>query len=188
MSASSSTALLPRDTNLEKPMFAPSAQSRMATHSAPLCEKKAMEPGLGWPAAKDAFTPAEGFIIPRQLGPSSAILFALHSSMIRCSRSYPSLSTSLNPAVMTMADFAPRSARASMEGTTNRGGTDMTARSSPRGRSAISVTTASPSISPPLGFTGKSFPLNPAPIMFVTMVFPTFPGEADAPMTATVSG
>ncbi len=47
MWASEMTALLPRLMNLEKPMFSPSAQSRMAVHSAPDWEKKAMLPLMG---------------------------------------------------------------------------------------------------------------------------------------------
>ncbi len=71
---------------LGKPTFSPSAQSRMATQSAPDWEKNAMEPEPGCPAAKEAFTPALVFIMPRQLGPSSAISFFSQISRIFCSR------------------------------------------------------------------------------------------------------
>jgi hypothetical protein len=47
MSDSLSTALFPRLINLEKPMFSPRAQSRMATQSAPDWEKKPIFPSMG---------------------------------------------------------------------------------------------------------------------------------------------
>ena len=87
MSDSSSTALLPRLMNLEKPMFSPRAQSRMAVHSAPDCEKKAMLPAGGVPAAKVALSPVPVLLRPRQLGPSSAMPWRLAMSVSLCSSS-----------------------------------------------------------------------------------------------------
>jgi hypothetical protein len=80
------TALLPRLTNRENPMFSLRAQSRMATHRAPDWEKNAILPSPGCPAAKEALTWLGVLIIPRQLGPMSAMPCSRHSSASLFSR------------------------------------------------------------------------------------------------------
>jgi hypothetical protein len=82
-------ALLPRLTNFEKPTFSPIAQSRMAVHSAPDCEKKEIAPAGGVPAAKDALRRACVLMRPRQLGPST-LTFAFRA-VSRRARSSPRL-------------------------------------------------------------------------------------------------
>ena len=71
MSDSEMSALFPRLTNLEKPMFRPMAQSSTAVQSAPDWEKKEMKPFGGVPRENDAFSEACVLIRPRQLGPST---------------------------------------------------------------------------------------------------------------------
>jgi hypothetical protein len=62
------------------------------------------------------------------------------------------------------------------------------ARSVPDGMSSTDLTEGIPRIVSPLGFTGMTGPPNPASRMFFKIVKPSFPGFADAPMTAMPLG
>ncbi len=63
-----------------------------------------------------------------------------------------------------------------------------TARSVPDGISSIDLTEGTPRIVSPLGLTGMTCPPKPASRMFLKIVNPSFPGFAEAPMTARRSG
>lgn len=64
----------------------------------------------------------------------------------------------------------------------------ITAKSSPSGRSETAVTASSPWMGPPLGLTGKIVPWYPASRRLATTLWPTLPGALDAPMTAMACG
>ncbi len=68
---SSTSALLPRLTNWENPIYSARAWSRMAVQRAPDWDMNAMVPWSGVPAAKLAFMGVWVSITPRQLGPTS---------------------------------------------------------------------------------------------------------------------
>src|SRR3972149_3194593 len=70
-SSSDMSALFPRITTFENPIPLPIAKSRMAVQRAPDCEKKAIDPGIGVPAEKEAFSLACVLMIPRQFGPTA---------------------------------------------------------------------------------------------------------------------
>ena len=65
------SALLPIETNAERPRPRDSAASRRASPSAPLCEEKPMLPAGAERAAKVAFRLGPATAMPRQLGPIS---------------------------------------------------------------------------------------------------------------------
>ena len=64
----------PIDTTLEKPTSLLCAQSRIAVHSAPDCDTKAMSPVFAPPLLKVAFRPIDGRMMPRQFGPIRRML------------------------------------------------------------------------------------------------------------------
>src|SRR5450756_3102795 len=63
-----------------------------------------------------------------------------------------------------------------------------TDRSVPDGMSSTDLTEGTPRIVSPFGFTGMTGPPNPASRMFFRIVNPSFPGFAEAPMTARPLG
>ena len=102
------SALLPILITAEKPIPCALASSTSAAHMAPLCDMRAISPDLGVILRKVEFIIVLGskFITPRQLGPIICNLYFLAISFSCCSSFAPSSSTSLNPAVMTMAPFS----------------------------------------------------------------------------------
>ena len=69
-SFSEMSALFPRETTFEKPIFEVFAQSRTDVRRAPDCDIKLIFPFQGIFAEKDAFMGHDASIIPRQFGPS----------------------------------------------------------------------------------------------------------------------
>ena len=67
------SSMEPRLTMLEKPTSSCAAQSRMAVRSAPDWLIKPTRPGLAMPAANVALNRPMGFMMPRQLGPTTRI-------------------------------------------------------------------------------------------------------------------
>src|SRR6266540_5186231 len=106
--------------------------------------------------------------------------FCLTSS---CRRA-PSGPDSANPPVMTMAARTFRSPSWRIAPGTEAAGMMTTARSVPDGISSADLTDGTPRIVSPLGLTGMTWPPKPASRMFLKIVNPSFPGFAEAPMTA----
>ncbi len=116
MSTSLITALFPKLTTAEKPIPCALASSTSAAQIAPLCETSAIFPDFGVTLRKVEFIIVFGsrFMIPRQLGPMTSILYFLAISMTCCSLFAPSSSTSLKPAVMMITPltfFFPHSSK-----------------------------------------------------------------------------
>src|SRR5215210_4974021 len=107
------SALLPIETNAERPRPRCPAASRSTSPSAPLCDEKPMLPGGTLRPAKVAFSATRAEEMPRQFGPMSRPPCPRTSSSSARSRSAPSLPTSAKPAEMTTSARIPRrSARA----------------------------------------------------------------------------
>ena len=98
------------------------------------------------------------FITPKQLGPTSLILYFLHSSTNSFSSLAPSSSISLNPAEITTIFLIPISPHSSTVAGIKCEGMVITARSTGP-CSLIDVQAGIPSISPPLILTGTISPL-----------------------------
>jgi hypothetical protein len=125
------SALLPRDTNAERPRPSSAAVSRIASPRAPDCDAKATEPSGGGRLAKDALSETAGsvWIRPMQFGPTIRIPLPRRTSRIFASSAAPSAFTSLKPAVMVTIARTPLRAASSTAGRTRSRGTVSTARS-----------------------------------------------------------
>jgi hypothetical protein len=131
------SALLPIETNAEKPRPRSDAFSSIARPSAPLWDDSAIRPGGGAPGAKVAFKPIPGTAIPRPFGPMSRAPCARTSASSCSWRSTPSAPISAKPAEMTQSARTPFRSDASADSSTCSPGTQMTARSTWSGISAI---------------------------------------------------
>ncbi len=119
--------------NALKPTFSFRLQSSTAVHSAPLWLRKAMLPVRAIAAAKVAFTPVGGIMMPRQLGPMIRMPAARAFSTSCRSSSAPSGPVSLNPAEITTAARIPASPHSLMIPGISRAGVTTTARSTSAG-------------------------------------------------------
>ena len=153
MSDSEMSALFPRLTNLEKPMFRPMAQSSTAVASAPDWEKKEMKPFGGVPRENDAFSEACVSISPRQLGPSTRTPEDVAASRRDRSRATPAPPISLNPAEMTIPARIPFAASRGIPSRMAPGATTKTPRSTGPGIASMDGYSGWPKSSPPPGFT-----------------------------------
>ena len=129
MSPQPTSSMEPRLTMELKPTFSYAAQSRMAVRSAPDCEMKPTRPGLAIPAAKVAFIRSIGFMMPRQLGPTTRMPNRRAASSTRRSSSAPASPISLKPALMMITPLMPASPHSATRSGTPAAGVTMTARS-----------------------------------------------------------
>ena len=127
-------------------------------------------------------------VIPKLFGPIMLIPYFSPSSVNSASNLAPSSPTSLKPAVITTMFSTPTSPQSRTVSLTKTDGIVIIAKSTFSGISFILAYACFPKISPPLGFTGYIFPSNPSLIKLSTMMYPTFPGVFEAPITATDSG
>ena len=182
MSPKSTSPCSPSDTQCEKPMPRPPAQSSMAVTRAPLCDTKASEPASTWRCAKLAFSRACGDSRPRQLGPRMRNVWARAASSMawRCSRVWP--------AVSTTAALVPCWPRSRMRSATVSAGVHTTASSGTPGRSATRAKAGSPAMVLRLALTAQRGPAKPPSRRLRQTVAPTLLGRSLAPMTATELG
>ena len=181
MSATSTSAMSPSDTTLEKPILRSTAQSSTAEASAPDCDRKASLPGCGAIWAKLALSPMPGTNRPRLFGPRMRSMCGLAASSISWRRPL----SRVRPAVSTMAARVPRSPSSAMTAGTVWAGVATIARSGAAGREAMSLKQARPLMVSCFGFTGQIGPLKPASHTFLVTNKPTEPSRGDAPMMAT---
>ena len=123
------SALLPIDTNAERPSPRDSAASSSARPSAPLCEEKPMLPAGAERAAKVAFRLGPATAMPRQFGPISRAPCERTSASSCSCRSTPSLPISAKPAEMTTSARTPLRSACSAASSTAAPGSEITARS-----------------------------------------------------------
>ena len=127
--------------------------------------------------------------MPRQFGPMMRNSAGRATSSIAWRRCAPTaLPPSPKPAVMTTAPAQPRSASWPISPGTVSGGVAIMARSGFSGSDATSGQARRPSISLSRGLIGIRVPANPAARMLESTTWPTAPGRAEAPMTATARG
>src|SRR3989338_273287 len=187
-SISDKSALLPRLINFENPTLTPIAQSSIAVHNAPDCEKNAILPLGGIPFANDALSIEFVSISPRQFGPRSLMPSPFAFKAISFSSLAPSAPVSLKPADMIMTALIFFLAQSSSTGGINFGGITTIARSIAESIFPRDGNVLSPRISEAFGFTANILPGNLSLIMFARMLWPVFPSSLDAPMTATDLG
>ncbi len=154
ISVSEMSVLLPRLTNFEKPIFSPRAQSSIATHRAPDCEKKPIWPSGGIPAAKDALSELAVSISPRQLGPIIRIPNFLARVASASSRRAPSGPISLKPAAIITTESTFFLPHCSTTFKTAGAGRAIMARSMSAGTEVRSGYALRPKISWAFGFMG----------------------------------
>ena len=147
------SALFPTLTNDESPIWRSAARRRMAMPSAPLCDDNAIVPAGGQSGENDAFIRTAGSVLrsPIQFGPIIRIPYPRTRSANASCRASPSPPISENPAVMTTIDFTDAAAQSSTAERTQSGGTTITARSVPVGRSRAECTATRPSTSAAIG-------------------------------------
>ncbi len=140
MSATSTSAMSPSETTLEKPILRSTAQSSTAEASAPDCDRKASLPGCGAMCAKEALRPMPGTNMPRLFGPRMRSICGLAASSISWRRPL----SRVRPAVSTMAARVPRSPSSAMTAGTAWAGVATIARSGAAGSEAMSSKQGSP--------------------------------------------
>ncbi len=160
----------------------------IATIIAPLCEMNAMFPFGGIICENDPFNGVCESVIPKLFGPIILMLYFSPSEVNSSSNLIPSPPISLKPAVITTIFSTPTSPHSFTVSLTKTDGIVIIAKSTFSGMSFIFAYACLPKISPPLGFIGYIFPSNPSFIKLSTMMYPTFPGLFEAPITATDSG
>ena len=123
------SALLPIETNAERPSPRASARSSSASPSAPDCDEKPIRPGGNARGAKVALRPTAAVAMPRQFGPTSRAPWA-RTSVSSCSwRATPSGPVSAKPAEMTHSERVPERSASSAAGITRSPGRQITQRS-----------------------------------------------------------
>ena len=147
-------------------------------------------PGFWGTKVKLAYTDTSGsaFWMPWLLGPKMRMPLRWAAATISRSRASPSGPTSLKPAEWTMANFTPFFPHSSSTFGTNTLRMEMFTRSTSQGTSRIDSYACMLRITPPLGLTGKTGPLNPYCTRLRTTMWPMEYGLAEAPITATARG
>ena len=105
------SALLPIETNADRPRPRDSDASSSASPRAPLCDEKPMLPAGAERAAKVAFRLGPATASPRQFGPISRAPCARTAARSCSCRLTPSLPISANPAEMTTRARTPLAER-----------------------------------------------------------------------------
>ncbi len=157
-STSFRSAMLPSDTNFEKPMLMDRAQSRMAVAMAPDCDSMPTSYWNGAVSAKVAFIPIEVLMTPTEFGPTRRTPWRRASSTSSRSARAPSLPVSRKPAVMMTTARTPFSQHSRRTSRTAAAGTVRIARSGVSGRSSTDGYVGRPRIRPGFGFTAYSSP------------------------------
>ena len=138
------SALLPMETNAENPSPRTLAASSSASPRAPLWDAKPIGPRGNDSRANVALTLAAATASPRQFGPSRRAPWERTSASSRSCRSAPLLPTSAKPAVNTQRARVPCSSASRATSSTPAAGTQITARSTGSGSSAVERTAATP--------------------------------------------
>ena len=127
----STSALLPSDTNCEKPSPTSRAASSIATPRAPEWEANATEPGSAGAGVNDASMRTSGSVLitPMQLGPTIRTPAARTRPSTARSNAAPASPPSRKPAVITTRPPTPTARHSSIEAGTASRGTITTARS-----------------------------------------------------------
>ena len=157
-SASSMSSLFPTETNWEKPILVPLAQSSRIVPIAPDCDVTATWPGIGKSSVNVAFRRLRVLITPRQLGPSTLMPYLEAISPTRRSSSAPSGPVSRNPADMMTATFTPFLPACSITPGTTVLGTATTAMSTGPGMERTSGYALRSNIRSAFGLTGYITP------------------------------
>ena len=152
------SALLPMDTNADRPIPRDTLASRSASPSAPLCEENPMFPGTGDREANVAFSRTAVDEIPRQFGPSNRAPCARTRARRSRWRSSPSEPTSANPAEITQIARMPTSSADRTASRTASAGTHTTARSTSSGTSPMEPYPRTPATGSALRLTGYAAP------------------------------
>ena len=148
----------------------------------------AMFPVGGIICENDPFNGVWESVIPKLFGPIIFMPYFSPRAVNSASNLAPSSPTSLKPAVITTMFSTPTSPHSSTAVFTNTEGIVIIAKSTFPGTSLIFAYACFPKISPPFGFIGYISPSNPSLIRLSTIMYPTFPGVLEAPITATDSG
>jgi hypothetical protein len=133
------SARLPAETKLDRPMLRLRARSSSAEPSAPDCAKKPTRPWPGMRGARLAFNRTAGSVLtmPRQLGPTTRMPEA-RAAVTSCrSRTRPSGPDSPKPPEITTSPWTRLRRHASTTSATSSAGTARTARSTSSGMSSM---------------------------------------------------
>ena len=152
------SVLFPMLINFENPTHSSAAQSKIAVHKAPDCEKKAIFPLSGISAANEALRHDCVSINPRQFGPSSRIAWRVIFWQSSFSLIAPSMPLSLKPALITTIESIFFSAHSSTTFPTYWAGTTIIAMSMASWISLRFAYVLRPTISSAFGFTGYIVP------------------------------
>ncbi len=182
------SALLPIETNAERPRPRDSDASSNARPSAPDWEEKPMFPAGAVRAANVALRLGPDTATPRQLGPMRRAPCERTNESSRSWRAAPSLPISANPAEMTTSARTPRRRACSAASSTATAGSVITARSTASGISSIVRYPRTPATGSPSRFTGYAAPVKSPARMLRKSSPPIEPRRLDAPTTATLPG
>ena len=190
MSPKSTSSMSPSDTRWENPKPRGSAQSCTAVTIAPDWATKARLPDAELRCEKLAFKRNVGERMPRQLGPMMRVPCGCVAWSKAWARGSPSSARvpSPKPAVMTTTALVPCSPRERTSPGIEAGGVARTASSGASGRASTDGTLWTPRMTSPRGFTNDSAGPKPPACRFLAMTFPTEPGRALAPTSATERG
>ena len=182
------SALLPTETNADRPRPRPATRSSNARPSAPLWDEKPIEPAGNDRGANVAFNLDPATAMPRQFGPNSRAPWARTAASSRSCRSRPSAPVSAKPADITQIARIPAVSACSAASITLAAGTQITARSTGAGRSPTEAAAGTPATGSPRRLTGCTEPPKSAASRFRTIELPMLPRRDEAPMTATLRG
>ncbi len=131
MSLPETSALLPAETNSERPIPSLSARSMTATPSAPDWDQNPIRPGIAWYGANCPlrFTLGSVLMIPIQFGPIMRMPDSLQTRTSSCCSAAPSAPVSAKPDEITTRAWTPFWAHSFATVTTALAGTTMKARS-----------------------------------------------------------
>ena len=184
------SALLPTDTNDERPTPRRPAASMIAIPRPPLCERNPTRPGIAGCGANVALSRTSGCVLstPRQLGPISLIPELRQISTSSRWRCAPSTPASAKPAEMTRSERTPALAHSRATSTTFAAGTTTTPRSTVPGTSRIVWCAGSDWTTSAWALTAYTAPSNSFESRFRRISPPTVPRRREAPITATECG
>ena len=148
------SALLPTETNADRPRPRWEASSITARPTAPLCDEMATFPGSNWRREKVAFIIGPDANTPRQFGPTMRAPCERTSASRSASALAPAGPVSAKPAEITQTAFAPAPSASATAPCTAPDGTAMTARSTRVGSSATDACDGWPATGSPERFTG----------------------------------
>ncbi len=182
------SALLPIDTNADRPRPRCSDCSSSARPSAPLCDEKATRPAGNARRANVALRRFPVDAMPRQFGPIRRAPWARTSASSSSWRATPSVPVSANPAETTHSARIPARSAERAASITCSPGTQITASSTGSGISPTEVNAWMPPTGAPARLTGYAVPSKSPAITLRNNSPPIVPRRAEAPITATERG